>query len=46
MTNRVIRLQGGCWMRIGENLDSGWRIYGGESAEVLDLLLRGKLSYG
>jgi hypothetical protein len=40
MTNRVTRLPEGCWMRIGENLDSGWRIYEGESAEVLDLLLR------
>jgi len=36
--NRVVRLEDGSWMRLGENYDSGWRHYSGESAKVLDML--------
>lgn len=40
--NRVVKING-TWTRIGENLDSGWRVYVGESAEVLDLLRKYKV---
>ena len=38
MTNNVERIKSGGWIRIGKTYNSGWRIYTGEDANILDKL--------